>query len=96
MKPYFFIPAMILLFFPVAGCMSRNPTAPGKNATRFAREINASQGYNDNLVVSDPSNATAWITRGNYYNDAFGRYETAVQSYDNAPEPGPENRCAWY
>lgn len=95
MKSFLFLSVILLLFFS-SGCV--NPVSIGeeRNNLQFAKEINQSQSYYDNLVVFDPENATAWVLRGNYYNDAFNQYETALQSYNKAIEIDPKNGYAWY
>jgi tetratricopeptide (TPR) repeat protein len=67
-----------------------------KNQSQFAAGINASQGYYDNLVRDDALNATAWCIRGNYYNNAFNQYDTALQSYNRSLELDPGYGYAWF
>jgi tetratricopeptide (TPR) repeat protein len=58
--------------------------------------VNASQSYYDNPVREDPSKATAWNVRGNYYNNAFNQYETAIQSYNRSLGLNPEYGYGWF
>ena len=86
----------LCLLLVCCGCISS--TLPGfdKNQSQFADEIRASQVYYDNLVEDDPLNATAWCIRGNYYNDAFNQYDTALLSYNRSLELNPEYGYAWF
>jgi superkiller protein 3 len=58
--------------------------------------VNESQEYYDNLVASDPVNATAWCIRGMYYNNCYGQYAEALESCNKALELDPEYGLAWY
>jgi tetratricopeptide (TPR) repeat protein len=92
-----FSSAIILyLFLASCGCISPSPPLFEKNLSQFADEINASHSYYDALVREDPSNATAWCIRGNYYNDAFSQYDAALQSYNRSLELDPEYGYAWF
>ncbi|WP_300998961.1 tetratricopeptide repeat protein [Methanoculleus sp.] len=59
-------------------------------------KVNESQEYFDNLVASDPVNATAWCVRGMYYNDNYGQYAEAMESCNRALELDPESGLALY
>jgi tetratricopeptide (TPR) repeat protein len=48
------------------------------------------------MVSADPLNATAWCIRGMYYNNAFGQFDTALQSYNRGLELDPRNAVCWY
>ena len=85
----------ISLFLVICGCISQYSIADNSNASKFAESANFSQRYYDDLILSDQFNATTWIIRGNYYNDVFNQYETALQSYSRALELDPENGYAW-
>jgi len=86
------ISAMILLITIVlaGGCTENQSSA------EFAEEVNNSQEYYDSLVVSEPENPEAWYFRGMYYNDAFGQYEKALESYNQSLELDPEYGPAWH
>lgn len=86
---------LCLLMFP-AGCMMLYHGTAEQNATAFIEEVTESQPYYDNLVLSDPMNATAWTLRGNYFNDVNNQYEKALSDYDRALELDPANGYAWY
>jgi tetratricopeptide (TPR) repeat protein len=89
--------AIILFLFLVScGCISPGSLGFEKNQSQFADEIRASQSYYDNLVREDPLNATAWCLRGNYYNNAFHQFNTALQSYNRSLELDPEYGYAWF
>ena len=87
---------VIVLFLVLVscGCIALSPSILEKNQSQFADEIRASQTYYDNLVRDDQLNATAWCIRGNYYNNAFSQYDTALQSY--SLELDPEYGYAWF
>jgi tetratricopeptide (TPR) repeat protein len=67
-----------------------------KNQSQFIDEIHASQSYYDNLVKEDSLNATAWCIRGNYYNNAFGQFEKALENYNRSLELDPGYGYAWF
>jgi len=96
MNFYLSIALILVLVFFSSGCMMQNPTAIEKNTTKIVEDLNKSQSYYDTLVQSDPMNATAWVLRGNYYNDVNNQYEKALQNYDRALELDPANGYAWY
>ncbi|MBP2144879.1 tetratricopeptide (TPR) repeat protein [Methanofollis sp. W23] len=58
--------------------------------------MNESQEYYDDLVISDPENATAWCIRGMSYNNNYNQYEEALTSCNHALELDPEYGLAWY
>jgi tetratricopeptide (TPR) repeat protein len=62
----------------------------------MAEKIHAGQGDYDRLVLADPDNATAWLIRGMYYNDAFGQYGEALRCYNRSLELDPASGPAWY
>jgi uncharacterized protein with HEPN domain len=70
-------------------------TSEGKRL-QFAENLNASRTTYDQLVIDDPLNATVWCIRGNYYNDAFIRYDEALASYNHALELDPTHAYCWY
>lgn len=57
---------------------------------------NGSRAYYDDLVASDPDNATAWCIRGMYYNNHYDQYAAALESCNKALELDPEYGQAWY
>jgi len=94
---YIFILILILsAFLFIGGCIAQNPVIVEKNKAQFAKEINTSQSYYDEMVSADPLNATAWCIRGMYYNNAFGQFDTALQSYNSGLELDPLNADCWY
>jgi tetratricopeptide (TPR) repeat protein len=89
--------AIILCLILVScGCISQRSPGFEKNSSQFADTVRASQSYYDTLVRDDPSSATAWCLRGDYYNDAFNQYDTALQSYNRSLELDPEYGYAWF
>jgi len=88
----------IILFLVMVSCGCISQRSPGfeKNSSQFADTVRASQSYYDTLVRDDPSSATAWCIRGNYYNNAFNQYDTALQSYNRSLELDPEYGYAWF
>lgn len=96
MSRWLFLSILLVISLLAAGCTSTILPSSGKNAAQYAEKINASHTYYDNLVAADPGNATAWVIRGNYYNDAFGQYQVALASYDTALTLDPENGYTWY
>jgi tetratricopeptide (TPR) repeat protein len=92
------LPYALIMSIVVAscGCIFMSPMMSEEDHMHFAEEINASQGYYDTLVKEDSLNATAWCIRGNYYNNAFGQYEEALQSYNRSLELNPEYGYAWF
>jgi tetratricopeptide (TPR) repeat protein len=94
---YIFILMLILSnFLFICGCITQNSAIVEKNYIQFAEEINTSQSYYDQMVSADPLNATAWCIRGMYYNNAFGQFDTALQSYNRGLELDPRNAVCWY
>lgn len=96
MRWWLFLSVLLVTSLLAAGCTGPDLPSSGTNATHYTERINASQSYYDKLVAADPGNATAWVIRGNYYNDAFGQYQIALASYDTALSLDPENGYAWY
>lgn len=86
---------VLSIFLFSCGCTAQHPFQTEINATPVIEEVSSYQGYYDNLVVVDPSNATSWCIRGNYYNDAFNGYEKALESYNRSLELDPGYGYAW-
>jgi len=84
----------ILLF--TCGCISQSPMTAEKTSVQFADKINASQSFFDQMVITDPQNATAWCIRGMYYNNAFGQYDKALENYNRGLELNSKNGLCWY
>jgi tetratricopeptide (TPR) repeat protein len=80
---------IMFLCITSCGCVSLSPMMFEKNHSQFIDDIRVSQSYYDNLVKNDPQNATAWCIRGNYYNNAFGQYDEALESYNRSHELDP-------
>jgi len=87
---------ILFLFLVSCGCIFPGSKGFEKNQSQFADEVRASQSYYDNLVRQDPLNATAWCLRGNYYNNAFSQFDTALISYNHSLELDPEYGYAWF
>jgi tetratricopeptide (TPR) repeat protein len=87
---------ILFLFLVSCGCIFPGSWVFEKNQSRFADEVRASQSYYDSMVREDPLNATAWCLRGNYYNNAFNQFNTALQSYNRSLELDPEYGYAWF
>ncbi|MFA5267577.1 MAG: tetratricopeptide repeat protein [Methanoregula sp.] len=87
---------LILIFIAVSGCISQDGLSAGKSPSQFSEGVNASQEYFDQMVALDPTNATAWCTRGMYYNNAFGQYEKALDNYNKGLELDSKNGLCWY
>jgi tetratricopeptide (TPR) repeat protein len=87
--------ALIFILF-TSGCMTNAENPNNEDMTYFMEETNESQEYYDDLVASDPSNATAWCIRGMYYNNCYGQYTEAMESCNKALELDPEYGVAWY
>lgn len=84
-----------------AGCMAQGHSKEDyenhqKALAEFAEKVNASAGYYDGMVESDPENATAWWIRAMYYNNNFNQYEKALESVNKSLELDPEFAHAWY
>lgn len=92
MKGFFYPLILILLIFS-GGCISQDTIFSEKS---FPEKVNASQDYYDQMVVADPGNATAWCIRGMYYNNAFGQYEKALESYNKSLALDNGNGLCWY
>jgi len=91
----FFVFSIAILFLVICGC-SAKPPAAGAQGAAIVEKINTSRDYYDGLVLTDPDNSAAWLIRGMYYNNAFGRYEEALRSYNRSLELDPESGLAWY
>ncbi len=87
--------ALMFIIFS-SGCTTYIESRNNENMTYFMEKVNESQEYFDNLVASDPVNATAWCVRGMYYNDNYGQYAEAMESCNRALELDPESGLALY
>lgn len=67
-----------------------------KNIARIIEKINVSQNDVDQMVITDPDNSTAWCLRGMHYNNAFGQYDEALESYNRGLELDSKNGLCWY
>ena len=61
----------------------------------FAEKSVASLKHADRMVDGDPQNATAWCIRGLSYNNNFGQYDVAIESYNRGLALNPENAICW-
>jgi len=86
----------LLFILFTCGCVANTENLNNKNMSYFWEKTNASQEYYDNLVASEPDNATAWYIRGMYYNDCYGQYTEAMESCNKALVLDPEYGEAWY
>ncbi len=82
----------LIVILLTSGCMTN-----AENRSNYILEkMNASQEYYDDLVTSDPGNATAWCIRGMYYLDCNGQDAEAMESCNRALELDPESGIAWF
>jgi tetratricopeptide (TPR) repeat protein len=88
--------SVLLILLVTCGCSTQSPAVVHADTVAMGERINASQGYYDGLVQADPDNSTAWLIRGMYYNNAFGQYAEALQSYNRSLELDPSFGLAWY
>ncbi|WFN36411.1 tetratricopeptide repeat protein [Methanomicrobium antiquum] len=82
------------IFF--SGCTGRSSEENLKAMAEFATKANASAKHYDNMVESDPGNATAWVIRAMYYNNNFNQYDEALYSVNKALEINPELGLSWH
>ena len=87
---------LLVLSLALLGCGCTSQDLPERNSSSFADTVRGYQDYYDTIVIDDPLNATAWCMRGNYYNDAFGQFEKALESYNRSLELDPEYGYAWF
>jgi tetratricopeptide (TPR) repeat protein len=82
------------IFLISSGC-----TSPQENASfqarAFAENARASLKDADRMVDEDPQNATAWCIRGMSYNNNFGQYDVAIESYNRGLALDPANAICW-
>jgi tetratricopeptide (TPR) repeat protein len=99
MKKMNLLLAIILMVIPAllsSGCTDHSDEDSREKLAEFAANANASAEYYDQMVESDPENATAWCTRAMYYNGNFHQYEKALGSVNRSLELEPEYALAWY
>jgi superkiller protein 3 len=94
MRTYWLLGIAAVLLF-CCGCTSEAPLVDRTSHTQIAGDVRDMQSDYDNLVISDPLNKTAWVLMGMYYNDAFGQYDKALESYNKALELDPAYGEAW-
>lgn len=87
--------ALLAVLFS-SGCITSTENRDNGDAADFMKTVNGSQGYYDDQVSSDPTNATAWCIRAMYYNDYYNQYDKAMESCDKALELDPEYGLAWF
>jgi len=90
------IVALLLLCCIFSGCIGNIENTDNVQLSQFKEKVNNSQEFYDELVASDPNNATAWCIRGMYYNDNYDQYDEALKSANRALELNPEYGLAWY
>ncbi|HIH02385.1 MAG TPA: tetratricopeptide repeat protein [Methanoregulaceae archaeon] len=87
---------LLVLILALLGCGCISLILPETNSSSFADMVRGYQDYYDSIVIDDPLNPTAWCMRGNYYNDAFGQFDTALQSYNRSLDLDPEYAYGWF
>ena len=87
---------LLVLSLALLGCGCTSQDLLETNSSSFAEKVRGYQDYYDSVVIDDPSNATAWCVRGNYYNDAFGQFDKALESYNRSLELDPEYAYGWF
>jgi tetratricopeptide (TPR) repeat protein len=87
---------MVILALLSSGCTGHSDEDYQERLAEFAANVNASAEYYDQVVESDPENATAWCVRAMYYNGNFNQYEKALESVNRSLELDPESALAWY
>ena len=87
---------LLVLSLALLGCGCTSQDLLETNSSSFADTVRGYQDYYDTIVIDDPLNATAWCMRGNYYNDAFGQFGEALESYNRSLEMDPEYGYAWF
>lgn len=86
-----------ILMVYTGGCIAADTKmSETSNLSAFKERVNESQKYYDELVASDPENATAWCIRGMFYNNNYNRYDEALASCERALGLDPEYGLAWY
>lgn len=86
-----------ILILYTGGCITADTgKTDSSNLSQFKERVNESQEYYDELVNSDPENATAWCIRGMFYNNNYNQYDEALASCNHALELDPEYGLAWY
>lgn len=85
------------MFLISSGC-----SFPGSGASdisartaAFAEKASASLKDADRMVEENPQNATAWCIRGMSYNNGFGQYDVAIESYNRGLALDPANAICW-
>lgn len=89
---------LVLGFFLItSGCSFPGSDASdiSARAAAFAEKANASLKDADRMVDGDPQNATAWCIRGMSYNNNFGQYDVAIESYNRGLALDPANAICW-
>lgn len=86
---------MVILSLLSSGCTGHSDEDTREKMAEFAAYANASAEYYDQMVESDPENATAWCFRAMYYNDNFNQYDKAIESVNRSLELEPESALAW-
>ena len=87
---------LLVLSLALLGCGCTSQELLETNSSSFADKVRGYQDYYDTIVIDDPLNATAWCMRGNYYNDAFGQFGEALESYNRSLELDPEYAYGWF
>jgi tetratricopeptide (TPR) repeat protein len=82
------------IFLISSGCTSPQEDA-SIQAQAFAEKASASLKDADLMVDKDPQNATAWCIRGLSYNNNFGQYDVAIESYNRGLALDPANAICW-
>lgn len=82
------------IFLISSGCTSPQEDA-SIQARAFAEKSRASLKDADRMVDKDPQNATAWCIRGMSYNNNFGLYDVALESFNRGLALDPANAICW-
>jgi tetratricopeptide (TPR) repeat protein len=91
--------ALCILLFGISwivGCTFPDTTQSPEDFTHGANFSSMNTSYYEHLGDADPTNATAWVLQGNYYNNWFNLYDKALACYDRALELNPDDAYAWY
>lgn len=86
---------IVIFALLIAGCTGHSGEKEIRDMAEFVVKSNASAQYYDNMVESDPGNATAWCFRAMYYNNNFNQYDKALESVNRSIELDPGFGVAW-
>ena len=78
-----------------AGCTGHSGEEDFRDMAEFVVKSNASAEFYDDMVESDPENATAWCFRAMYYSNTFNQSKKALESLNRSLELDPGFGVAW-